>query len=596
MKRIFPIVLLLLCAALFSPQPAEAQELNLLKVRSHCNVPFLSPLYEPYPAPGVTKKTTPVVIVGGTLAIELLYIPLEIRLGLEGYSVIFFPLPEGGLIDINDAADRLACVVDHVLSTTHAAKVHMIGHSQGVLTTRVYIANYNAENKVETVVSLAGPNQGTLVTTGTFLEYPLPSLLGCYEGVSLPPCVQLSSNSPMVNFVNSRPIGSVYYTNFGTTDDDWIVPYENSFMPFNCDKVNGRGELLTCNVHIQDYCPNLPFPITHISMPNELPIWNGIKQALAHQPINLCGTLPPTTTPSNLECETTEVREPVSGLASYPRAVARVPADKLAQGFVRVGGGCEVSQFGTGSVHAAVMVENGPHEANGWACKAADPALIINPAWARSTVHYCRIEPKVDPAQRLECQTLAQTSALAFNPIASVTLPPTMVADGYKVISGGCTSSYFGNGSVHAESVVRSTRNFDELGWTCQGADPPNNPQLANVTATLVACRSKIDAGARNTWLVEPELQCQVTKGPLVTGFGPQSTINTANPGRRILGGECELSWALHGSIHAEFMVKNGLEGFSGWTCKGADPPLTPNLAHAQATAISCNVSLGVKR
>lgn len=600
MKRQVLLAALLLAALAFrAPPPAAAQRTlppASLPVASVC-VPFLPPFLEAHPAPGVPKKTTPVVIVGGTLAPEILYFLLEERLRSEGYAVQFFPLPNGGMSDIVAASQTLGCVIDEVLARTHAIKVHLIGHSQGVLTSRAYIKFQNGENKVETLVSLAGPNQGTRVVSGFFLEYPMPTLLGCFPGNPNPPppCIQLAVGSTLVQQVNDRPPGDpIYYTNFATTDDAWVVPHTNSFFPYDCDKTNGLGELLKCNIHIQTYCPQLAAPVDHVGLPFDTNVWNGIRLALLHRPIDLGCGLPPAT-PSNLECESTEAREPLSGVASYPEAIARVPAAKLAQGFVRVGSSCEVSRFGNGSVHAAVMVRNVPEGSDGWACKGADPALTPNPAWARATVNYCRIEPKVVPSQRLECQTLSASSALAFYPQVSVEMTPAMIADGYQVVSGGCTSSYFGNGSTHAESLVRSSRTWNGLGWTCQGADPTNISQQATVAATLVACRSKIDNADRNAFAEAPELQCQVTPGPLVAGFGPISAVDAADPAQRVVGGECELSWFGNGSTHAEFVVKNGQSGFSGWACQGADPPFTPNLASVKSSVIACNVSLGVR-
>jgi hypothetical protein len=83
------------------------------------------------------------------------------------------------------------------------------------------------------------------------------------------------------------------------------------------------------------------------------------------------------------DCQTVQERAPATGLAANPKAVASVPLDKQRQGYVRVGGGCEVSRFGFESTHAAVMVENAPDGDFGWRCKGADPALVINPAWAK---------------------------------------------------------------------------------------------------------------------------------------------------------------------------------------------------------------------
>ena len=67
-----------------------------------------------------------------------------------------------------------------------------------------------------------------------------------------------------------------------------------------------------------------------------------------------------------VDCQTVQQRTPASGTSTYPRAVATVPADKQSQGYVRVGGGCEVSRNGFDSPHAEVMVQYSPDGAAGW--------------------------------------------------------------------------------------------------------------------------------------------------------------------------------------------------------------------------------------
>lgn len=310
MKRFSTIALLLLClAAMFAPRGAAAQ--------SACD-PFLPPFLAAHPTAGNSLKPLPVVIAGGTLAGELLYLLLEERLRNEGYAVQFFPLPQGGTIDIPTGAGTLACVVDEVLARTGAAKVHLIGHSQGALMGRTYIKYWNAEDKVESMISLAGPHQGTEVVSGSFLQYPLPSLLGCFGGALSAPCQQMAENSPLIQDVNDRPANDpIYYTNFVTTDDAWVIPYTNGFMPYDCDKTSAQGQLLKCNVHIQAYCPNLLLPPDHVTLPSDLNVWYGIRTALLHQPIDLgCGL--PQSNPTNLECESTELRFPLERHRQLP--------------------------------------------------------------------------------------------------------------------------------------------------------------------------------------------------------------------------------------------------------------------------------------
>ncbi|MFK0256406.1 esterase/lipase family protein [Streptomyces sp. NPDC090445] len=58
-------------------------------------------------------------------------------------------------------ATRLAAEIDRVLAATGAAKVDLVTHSMGSLSSRHYLKNPAADGKVDAWVSLAGPNHGT---------------------------------------------------------------------------------------------------------------------------------------------------------------------------------------------------------------------------------------------------------------------------------------------------------------------------------------------------------------------------------------------------------------------------------------------------
>jgi pimeloyl-ACP methyl ester carboxylesterase len=287
------------------------------------------------------------------------------------------------------------------------------------------------------------------------------------------------------------------------------------------------------------------------------------------------------------DCQTVQERAPASGLATYPKAVATVPLDKQAQGYVRVGGGCEVSRFGFDSTHAEVMVQNSPDGEYGWRCKGADPALISNPAWAKASVTFCRARDPNASSLRLQCKTLSRKTGPSRNPSAEVTLTQTLIDEGYVVVSGGCDSSHFQNGSTHAENVVVSKPSANGRGWFCQAADPPNHAQDATVEASLVACQLAVDPAQSALLSPRSALRCTVSQGARALGSYPKSTAQAAG---QILGGGCELSYAGNGSAHAEFMVQHGLQG-SGWACLGADPPLIPNPGSAQASVVTCGIT-----
>ncbi|WP_375768768.1 alpha/beta fold hydrolase [Archangium gephyra] len=290
------------------------------------------------------------------------------------------------------------------------------------------------------------------------------------------------------------------------------------------------------------------------------------------------------------DCQTTQARAPASGLAANPKAVAMVPLDKQQQGYVRVGGGCEVSRFGFDSVHAAVMVQNAPDGEQGWRCKGADPAFVSNPAWAKASVTYCKASDPSISSLRLQCTTLSKKTGPSRNPAAEVTLSPALVSDGYAVVSGGCDSSHALNGSVHAENVVISKPSANGQGWFCQAADPPNNGQDATVEASLVACRVAIDPTQAATLPSKPALRCSVTQGMKspVSSY-PKSIVPPPVTGK-MLGGGCELSYAGNGSAHAEFMVQHGPQG-SSWACLAADPPAIPNPGTALASVVTCDIT-----
>lgn len=285
-----------------------------------------------------------------------------------------------------------------------------------------------------------------------------------------------------------------------------------------------------------------------------------------------------------LDCQTFQERVPALGLMANPKAVATVPLDKQRLGYVRVGGGCEVSRFGFESLHAAVMVQNAPDGEFGWRCKGADPAFVSNPAWAKASVTYCKATDAGGAPLPLQCTTLTKRTGLLRNPTVEVTLTPALVTDGYVVVSGGCDTSHFGNGSVHAENVVVSRPTPGGQGWYCQAADPPNHAQDASVEASLVACRV-----APTAVTPKPSLQCTLTQGPQGSGAYPKSIAK--GPGRA-LGGGCELSYAGNGSLHAEFMVQQGPQPADGsWACLAADPPLISNPGTAKASVVSCNIT-----
>ncbi len=296
----------------------------------------------------------------------------------------------------------------------------------------------------------------------------------------------------------------------------------------------------------------------------------------------------------SLDCQSYAEKTPLLALSKYPVALAKVPLDKRSQGYVRVGGGCEVSRLGyDNAVHAEVMVQNAPEGEDGWRCKGADPALLPNSGSAQATVNFCRASYDGAPSLRLECTTLTEKTLPASNPSATVKLTAPLRKEGYVVVSGACETSHFDNGSLHAEHIVKSTLTSDRQGWLCQAANPTVDPIMsATVAATLVACRLTMDEVDAERFTEKPALKCTRTQGAMAQGNSPKS--HAEGPGK-LTGGECTVSYPGAGSNATEFMVKNAPQD-GQWSCLGADPPFVPNPSSAQASAITCTITAGKKK
>jgi triacylglycerol lipase len=110
-------------------------------------------------------------------------------------------------------AKEVATKVTEIKNKTGAAKVNLITHSMGALSTRYYIKNLGGESTIEDWVSLGGPNHGT--TTANF----------CFE-VS---CEEMRPNSTFLNALNSgdETPGAVHYATWWSPCDEIINPHES---------------------------------------------------------------------------------------------------------------------------------------------------------------------------------------------------------------------------------------------------------------------------------------------------------------------------------------------------------------------------------
>src|SRR5215211_6552158 len=101
---------------------------------------------------GTTTGPDPVIIVNGTGGPAFYYELLQARLQASGYRAWIFELPGLGMGDIRDTARDLAGFVAAVRTQTGAAKVDLIGHSQGGLVSRQYVKFDGGAQTVDSLI------------------------------------------------------------------------------------------------------------------------------------------------------------------------------------------------------------------------------------------------------------------------------------------------------------------------------------------------------------------------------------------------------------------------------------------------------------
>ena len=114
-------------------------------------------------------------------------------------------------------AQAVAQRVNEIKAATGAAKVDIITHSMGGLSSRYYIKNLGGTGTVDDSVSLGGPNHGTVWAYGCFF---------------LSPCNQMIPGSSFLNALNSgdETPGAVNYGTWWSPCDELITPDESVIL------------------------------------------------------------------------------------------------------------------------------------------------------------------------------------------------------------------------------------------------------------------------------------------------------------------------------------------------------------------------------
>ena len=212
------------------------------------------------------EHPTPVLFVHGTAGNSAMWLPTAKALKERGYCVFawdFGKLPPEeqvflpgfyGLADVDSNAKELAANVEKVKELTGSDKVDIVGHSQGAMLAKKYIAQLDGANNVRRVVGAGGSFHGT---TGS----------GLMEGKQKQGSSSTSIKSPSQQHWDSEHIRTlntfpdtdprVVYTSLYSENDGVVTPYTNSIL----ESVDGAD---VANVEVQSVCGG---KVNHIFMP-----------------------------------------------------------------------------------------------------------------------------------------------------------------------------------------------------------------------------------------------------------------------------------------------------------------------------------------
>lgn len=219
--------------------------------------------------PAVAATPDPVIIVNGTFGPEFFYEPLAARLRHDGHRVFIFQLTNLGTGDIANTARDLDAFTDGVRARTGAARVDLVGHSQGGLVARQYVKFLGGSSEVDSLVSLGSPHYGTAVAN-------LADFFGGGSCLGIVACEQMAVGSAFLANLNAGDdtIGSVRYTNLYTIYDELVRPVDNAALRDGAT-----------NVLVQSQCPLRV--VGHVGLALDGAVYDGVHDALRGARVDL---------------------------------------------------------------------------------------------------------------------------------------------------------------------------------------------------------------------------------------------------------------------------------------------------------------------
>lgn len=197
-------------------------------------------------------------------------------------------IPVGGTVSIVQSSAQIEAFVDQVRAATGAAKVDLVGHSEGAFQSLYGPKVRGYAGKVGKVVALAPPTHGTtfagLVSVGDYLGLR-PLVDRVLRDFGCPACDEIIVGGSEVAKLTAGAIAQpgVKYTVIASRLDALVTPHETSFV----------REPGVKNQFVQDTCPL--DPVGHVGLAFDPTVAQLVANALdpaRARPV-LCGFGPP---------------------------------------------------------------------------------------------------------------------------------------------------------------------------------------------------------------------------------------------------------------------------------------------------------------
>ena len=240
MRRTFAALVAALVVVLGLAAPTQAGE-NLPDLYT---APTDPPGANDWSCVPTAQRPTPVIFVHGTFGDRKhLLERMSRKFKEKGFCLYSLDYGNRATEDIRDSARELKEFTERVLEATGAAKVSMVGHSQGGMMPRYYIKFLGGDQVVDDLVGIAPSNHGSTAAGPPGMN-PLAPILDAL----MPALGQQSAGSPFLTELNAgdETPGDVSYTQITTKYDEVVRPHTSGYLAVGPK---------TTNLTIQSICP-----------------------------------------------------------------------------------------------------------------------------------------------------------------------------------------------------------------------------------------------------------------------------------------------------------------------------------------------------